>query len=204
VYRAVTGHINTYIGFEILLPVNTWRQRYLQVGCGGLCGSIGITPPQTTGHKPLADGEFVLAAEDDGHNGNSISWSSNAQQRVDFAYLSNHDVALVSRRAWQRSSTALAPGTPTSMAAHRAAMRRSMRSSGIRSTSNSILAGAPASITTELNSGLHEYTYEANYTEPHYSGSTILDQPEADIVLNAAIKVCGLKTGLILDDWACE
>ena len=35
-YCAVTGHINTYIGFEILLPTSTWRQRYLQVGCGGL------------------------------------------------------------------------------------------------------------------------------------------------------------------------
>jgi hypothetical protein len=71
-YCAVTGHINTYIGFEILLPVSTWRQRYLQVGCGGLCGSIGISPAETTDYKPLADGDFVLAAEDDGHSGNSI------------------------------------------------------------------------------------------------------------------------------------
>jgi hypothetical protein len=94
-YCAVTGHINTYIGFEILLPISTWRQRYLQIGCGGLCGSISIAPPETTGYKPLADGDFVLAAEDDGHSGNGTSWSANAQQVVDFAYLSYHDVALV-------------------------------------------------------------------------------------------------------------
>jgi hypothetical protein len=98
-YCAVTGHINTDIGFEILLPTSTWRQRYLQVGCGGLCGSINISPNQTTGYKPLADGDFVIAAEDDGHNGNDTSWYSNAQQRVDFAYLSCHDVALVSKGA---------------------------------------------------------------------------------------------------------
>ena len=73
-YCAVTGHINTYIGFEILLPTSTWRQRYLQVGCGGLCGSISISPDETTGYKPLADGDFVIAAEDDGHNGNDTSW----------------------------------------------------------------------------------------------------------------------------------
>jgi hypothetical protein len=96
-YCAVTGHINAYIGFEVLLPINTWRQRYLQVGCGGLCGSISIAPPQSTGYQPLADGDFVLAAEDDGHSGNSISWYSNPQQQVDFAYLSYHDVALVSK-----------------------------------------------------------------------------------------------------------
>jgi feruloyl esterase len=78
-YCAVTGHINAYIGFEILLPVSTWRQRYLQVGCGGLCGSISISPPQTTGYKPLADGDFVLAAEDDGHSGNGTTWSTNGR-----------------------------------------------------------------------------------------------------------------------------
>jgi hypothetical protein len=55
---------------------------------------------------------------------------------------------------------------------------------------NGVLAGAPASIMTELNSVLHEYTFEANYTEPGYSGNTILDQPEANIVLNAAMQTC--------------
>jgi Tannase and feruloyl esterase len=94
---AVTGHINTNIGFEILLPTSTWRQRYLQVGYGGLCGSIGINPPQTTGYAPLAEGDFVPAAEDDGHSGNDTSWYSNAPQRVQFAYLSYHDVALVAK-----------------------------------------------------------------------------------------------------------
>jgi Tannase and feruloyl esterase len=69
---------------------------------------------------------------------------------------------------------------------------------------NGVLAGAPASITTELNSVLHEYTFEANYTKAGYSGSTILDQPEATILLNAAIKACDPKTGLILDNQACE
>jgi pimeloyl-ACP methyl ester carboxylesterase len=69
---------------------------------------------------------------------------------------------------------------------------------------NGILAGAPASIMTELNSVLHEYTFEANYTKPGYAGSTIPDQPEADIVLNAAIKACDPKVGIILDNQACE
>jgi hypothetical protein len=203
VYCAVTGHINTYIGFEILLPTSTWRQRYLQVGCGGLCGSIGITPPQTTGYKPLADGDFVLAAEDDGHNGNSISWSSNAQQRVDFAYLSYHDVALVSKGLAEKFY-GIGPRYSyfdgCSQGGHEALDEVQRYPTDF----NGVLAGAPASITTELNSVLHEYTFEANYTEPGYSGKTILDQPEANIVLAAAIKVCDPKTGLILDDRACE
>jgi hypothetical protein len=202
-YCAVTGHINTYIGFEILLPTKTWRQRYLQVGCGGLCGSISISPAETTGYKPLADGDFVLAAEDDGHNGNSISWYSNAQQRVDFAYLSYHDVALASKGLAEKFY-GIGPRYSyfdgCSQGGHEALDEVQRYPTDF----NGVLGGAPASITTELNSILHEYTYQANYTQPHYAGSTILDQPEADIVLNAALKACAPKTGLILDDRACE
>jgi hypothetical protein len=202
-YCAVTGHINTYIGFEILLPVSTWRQRYLQVGCGGLCGSISIDPPQTTGYKPLADGDFVLAAEDDGHSGNSISWSSSAQQRVDFAYLSYHDVALVSKglaQAFYGTTPRYSYFDGCSQGGNEALDEVQRYPTDF----NGVLAGAPASITTELNSVLHEYTFEANYTKPGYSGSTILDQPEATILDNAAIKACDPTTGLILDDRACE
>jgi len=202
-YCAVTGHINTYIGFEILLPVSTWRQRYLQVGCGGLCGSISISPAETTGYKPLADGDFVLAAEDDGHNGNSISWYSNAQQRVDFAYLSYHDVALVSKglaQVFYGAKPKYSYFDGCSQGGHEALSEIQRYPADF----NGVLAGAPASITTELNSVLHEYTFEANYTEPGYSGTTILDQPEATVLLNAAIKACDPKTGLILDDRACE
>ena len=202
-YCAVTGHINTYIGFEILLPVSTWRQRYLQVGCGGLCGSININPPQTTGYKPLADGDFVLAAEDDGHSGNSISWSSNAQQRVDFAYLSYHDVALVSKGLAQKFY-GTAPRYSYFDGCSQGGNEALDEVQRYPTDFNGVLAGAPASITTELNSVLHEYVFEANYTKPGYSGSTILDQPEATILDNAAIKACDPKTGLILDDRACE
>jgi feruloyl esterase len=202
-YCAVTGHINQYIGFEILLPTSTWRQRYLQVGCGGLCGSINISPAETTGYKPLADGYFVIAAEDDGHNGNDTSWYSNAQQRVDFAYLSYHDVALVAKGlAAQFYGTApkYSYFDGCSQGGHEALSEVQRYPTDF----NGVLAGAPASIMTELNSVLHEYTFEANYSQPGYSGSTILDQPEADIVLAAALKQCDPKTGLMLDDRACE
>jgi hypothetical protein len=199
-YCAITGHINTYIGFEILLPVSTWRQRYLQVGCGGLCGSISIDPPQTTAYKPLADGDFVLAAEDDGHSGQGVSWYSNAQQRVDFAYLSYHDVALVSKglaAEFYGTGPRYSYFDGCSQGGHEALGEIQRYPTDF----NGVLAGAPASIMTELNSILHEYTYDANYNS---SGKTILDQPQADIVLNAAMKACYPKVGLMLDYRACE
>jgi hypothetical protein len=203
VYCAVTGHINTYIGFEILLPTSTWRQRYLQVGCGGLCGSIGINPPQQTGYRPLADGDFVLAAEDDGHSGNSTTWYSNPLQRVQFAYLSYHDVDLVSKGLAAKFYGA-APKYSYFDGCSQGGHEGLSEVQRYPKDFNGVLAGAPASIMTELNSVLHEYTFEANYTKPHYSGSTILDQPEADIVLTAALKACYPKVGLMLDYRACE
>ena len=96
-YCALTGHIAKYIGFEILLPTTTWRQRYLQVGCGGLCGSIGLNAPESSGYQALEDGYFVVASDDEGHSGQSDSWFSNKTQLVDFAYLSDHDLAVVAK-----------------------------------------------------------------------------------------------------------
>jgi Tannase and feruloyl esterase len=206
-YCAVTGHINTNIGFEILLPTQTWRQRYLQVGCGGLCGSISINPPETTGYQPLADGDFVLAAEDDGHSGNDTTWSTNALQRVQFAYLSYHDVALVSKglaQIFYGIQPRYSYFDGCSQGGHEALgeVQRYPRDF------NGVLAGAPASIMTELNSILHEYTYAQNYDHSSgtgdYSGNTILDQPEANIVLNAAMKACYPQVGLMLDYRSCE
>jgi Tannase and feruloyl esterase len=200
VYCAVTGHINTYIGFEILLPTSTWRQRYLQVGCGGLCGSIGITPPETTGYAPLADGDFVLAAEDDGHSGNGTTWYANPLQRVQFAYLSYHDVALVSKglaAKFYGAAPKYSYFDGCSQGGHEALSEVQRYPADF----NGVLAGAPASIMTELNSVLHEYTYAANYTS---SGKSILDQAQANIVLDAAMKACYPKVGLMLDYRACE
>lgn len=201
-YCAVTGHINTHIGFEILLPTKTWRQRYLQVGCGGLCGNINITPDETTGYKPLADGYFVLAAEDDGHSGNDTSWYSNALQRVQFAYLSYHDVALVSKglaQIFYGMQPRYSYFDGCSQGGHEALSEIQRYPTDF----NGVLAGAPASIMTELNSILHEYTYTANYSGPDYTGSTILDQPEANIVLDAAMKKCYPTVGLMLDYREC-
>ena len=96
-YCALTGTIDTHIGFEILLPVTTWRQRYLQIGCGGLCGSIGLSAPQTTAYAPLADGDFVVASQDEGHSGQGTTWSTNGEQLIDFAYTSDHLLSQVSK-----------------------------------------------------------------------------------------------------------
>src|SRR5580704_1841084 len=42
-YCKVTGTIAPAVGFEVDLPMEHWTQRYLEAGCGGMCGSINAS-----------------------------------------------------------------------------------------------------------------------------------------------------------------
>ena len=199
-YCALTGHIAKYIGFEILLPTKTWHQRYLQIGCGGLCGSIGLSAPQSTDFKPLAQGYFVVASDDEGHSGQSNSWYSNPTQRVDFAYLSDHDLAVVAEGLagkFYGTKPAYSYFDGCSQGGHEA-LTEAQR---FPKDFNGILAGAPATIMTELNSVLHEYEFDAVLNK---AGQSTLNETAADVVLKAALKKCDPKVGLMLDSQGCE
>ncbi len=199
-YCALTGHIAKYIGFEVVMPMTTWRERYLQVGCGGLCGSIGLNAPQSTGFKALANGYFIVASQDEGHFGQSNDWSTNSTQRVDFAYLSDHDLALVvnglaAKLYGVKPKYSYFDGC--SQGGHQALTEAERYPKDF----NGILAGAPATIMTELNSVLHEYEFDVVQSK---SGKSLLDETEAQTVLNAAMKKCYPRVGLMLDYRACQ
>jgi Tannase and feruloyl esterase len=200
-YCAVTGHIATNIGFEVMLPMTTWHERYLQLGCGGLCGNIGLNAPQSSSFKALADGYFVVAGQDEGHDGSGTSWSTNSSQRVDFAYLSDHDLAQVSKGLadmFYGIGPKYSYFDGCSQGGHQALAEAQRYPKDF----NGILAGAPATIMTELNSVLHEYEFN---TVNNSDGSPILSEVQADLLYNTALKECGdTKVGVILDNFACQ
>lgn len=57
----VEGYVSPQIRFEVRLPLQGWTQRYLQTGCGGLCGSLRIEAPQRP-CRMLEHGEFAMAS----------------------------------------------------------------------------------------------------------------------------------------------
>src|SRR5262247_2342252 len=78
----VKGYISPQTQFEALLPESTWQGDYLQEGCGGFCGQNGVSlsdPSRTSlhqaGYEPLANGELVVAADDQGHEGPGALWA---------------------------------------------------------------------------------------------------------------------------------
>ena len=107
------------------LPLNGWTQRYVQTGCGGLCGNANINYGQADGCPIVADGTVASATTDMGHQGlNDGSWAAgNPQAQIDFAYRGVHVTSQVAK-AIIPGSTAGGPPTRTSRAARTAAARR--------------------------------------------------------------------------------
>ena len=199
-YCELEGTIAGHIGFEVLMPTKTWRGRYLQAGCGGTCGMVSISPAQADGYAPLENGYFVVASDNEGHSGMGWSWASNPAQRVDFAYLSEHDLALVSKglaATFYGVSPRFSYYDGCSQGGHEALTEVQRYPKDFQG----VLAGAPASITAELNGLLHEWTDDVNISS---SGHPIVTTTQAQIVNNYITKKCATQTGLILDFRACS
>ncbi len=98
-YCAVQGTIALANTFVMRLPTQGWTQRYLQTGCGGLCGSATINYTAAGGYPPVADGTIASATTDMGHQGQPDgSWAAgNPQAQIDFAYRGVHVTSQVAK-----------------------------------------------------------------------------------------------------------
>ena len=98
-YCAVQGTIAPANTFVMRLPTQGWTQRYLQTGCGGLCGSANINYTAAGTCPPVSDGTIASATTDMGHQGQSDgSWAAgNPQAQIDFAYRGVHATSQVAK-----------------------------------------------------------------------------------------------------------
>lgn len=87
--------------FELRLPLTGYTGRYLQGGCGGLCGFIGdsIQPRCSSAH--LHSGAFAVAFENGGHHAANLgdaTWAAGDPELLaQFAYKAAHAVAVSSK-----------------------------------------------------------------------------------------------------------
>ena len=207
----VKGYISPQTQFEVLLPETTWRGDYLQQGCGGFCGQSGVNlqdPSRTSGYQaafpPLANGEMVVAADDQGHeaptNIDGLWGRDDPQLRVVFGYSSEHSLAVTAKaliRAFYGMGPAHSFFDGVSDGGHEAldlAQRYPADFDGI-------LAGAPANNWAPLV-GLAEPWFVLANTDA--SGRPILTADKLPALHAAVMAACADRYGVIRDPRACS
>jgi hypothetical protein len=206
----VQGYISPQTQFEILLPLTTWRGRYLQQGCGGFCGFLGVSltdPSRTSGYQapwaPLRDGEVVVAASNAGHYGaGSLDglWGKNDRWlRVVFGYLSEHSLARTAKaviRAFYGRGPAFSYFDGVSNGGRQALVLAQRYPTDF----DGILAGAPASNWAPLL-GLAEAWMVRVNTDAR--GRQILTSEKLPALHAAVMRACADARGVITDPRAC-
>lgn len=205
----VTGNIAPAIGFEVDLPTTKWTQRFLQAGCGGLCGMIHASIGNASACEPALDGQFVVAASDLGHKGRMGSpdegaFAADPQKRIDFAYRANHLTALVAKALIQ-AFYGQAPRYSYFSGCSDGGREALMEAQRYPTDFDGISAGAPAMLFQAQNSFFHAWTVAAN---TRADGSHILLADKLPVLHAAVIAHCdeldGTKDGLLSDPRVCK
>uniref|UniRef100_K3WKK5 feruloyl esterase n=1 Tax=Globisporangium ultimum (strain ATCC 200006 / CBS 805.95 / DAOM BR144) TaxID=431595 RepID=K3WKK5_GLOUD len=203
-YCQVAGTLSTKIGWQVMLPVSTWTQRYMQIGCGGLCGSIQLSVGAADGSEEVSNGNFAMAGTDMA-GGTDGTFGLDEDRVVAFAYRAVHLTALVSKQLilqyyGQKQKYAYFNGCSDG---GREAVMEALR---YPEDFNGIIAGAPAML-FQLQNSLHHGWLAASNTDSD-TGKSILISSRLSILHDAVVAACdaldGLEDGLLSDPRLCN
>jgi feruloyl esterase len=203
----VQGNIAPHIRFEAHLPVHGWTQRYVQVGCGGLCGILQVRVDHAEECQPFHDGHLATASTDMGHHESSMgdgSFGDDPSLRIDFAYRGVHLTAvavkaLIARYYGQAARYSYFSGCSDG---GREALMEAQR---FPNDFDGIAAGAAAMNFEAQNSFYHAWMARSNIDN---QGHAILTADKLPLLHAAALAECdaldGLKDGQITDPRRCR
>jgi hypothetical protein len=188
---------DSHINFEVWVPESGWNLKYLQIGCGGFCGSISYSSMG----EPLRRG-YAVAATDDGHEASGIdaSWAVGHPQKViDFGYRSlkeTTDVAKDIIMAFKANSARRSYFMGCSDGGREALMEAQRSPNDF----DGIVAGSPANYWTHLFTG---FVWDQNALAATSSGD--LSQSDLNVMSSAMLAQCaghdgGLKTDQFLNN----
>jgi len=205
-YCRVTGYVEPMVKFEVRMPLATWTQRFVQTGCGGLCGNLDIRLGHAEGCSPADHGELALASTDMGHSGglDGKFGEKDYQLRIDFAYRGVHVTTLAAKAliaAFYGQAAKYSYFSGCSDGGREALMEAQRYPQDF----NGITAGAPAMNFTTQNTFYHGWNTLKNTGA---DGKPILTADKLPILHRAALEACdasdGLKDGLISDPLSCH
>ena len=205
-YCRVTGYVEPMVKFEVRLPLKTWTQRFVQTGCGGLCGNLNIRLGNDDSCYPAQHGELALSSTDMGHSGGMDGkfGESDYQLRIDFAYRGVHVTTLASK-ALIAAFYGQAPKYSYFSGCSDGGREALMEAQRYPDDFNGITAGAPAMNFVTQNTLYHGWNATKNTDS---NGAPILTADKLPILHQAVLRACdaldGLKDGLISDPLNCH
>jgi len=93
----VQGYVNPNVGIELLLPIENWNGKVIQIGCGGFCG---INSAGGNGCRDALSKGYACVGSDDGHKASGLDakWAyNNLQAKIDYAYRGVHVAGLAGK-----------------------------------------------------------------------------------------------------------
>jgi feruloyl esterase len=201
----VFGYTSPQTYFEVKLPTATWQGDFLQEGCGGLCGQDPLTdqPLAASGCRPATNGEFVLAADDEGHltaNGMDGLWGKDDPTlRTVFGRTSEHSLAQVAKALTARYY-GRGPAHSFFDGCSDGGREALLLAERYPTDFDGILAGAPAQNWAALG-GLYEPWLARANTDP--AGHQVLTAEKLPALHTAVLKACADASDIILDPRQC-
>ncbi|TIC82677.1 tannase/feruloyl esterase family alpha/beta hydrolase [Nocardioides sp. GY 10127] len=204
-YCQVTGTIAPADTIVVRLPLEGWTQRYLQTGCGGLCGSSNISYTQTEGCTVVEDGTIASATTDMGHQGgNDGSWAADAQAALDFSYRGVHVTSLVAKEMITQFY-GHAPRFSYFDGCSDGGREALMEAQRYPDDFDGIAAGAPASNMVVQNTYHHAWNVLTNLDD---DGQYILLADKLPAIHDAVLAACdgldGVVDGVLDDPRRCD
>jgi hypothetical protein len=97
----VKGYVAPQVQFALYLPTRSYTGRYLQGGCGGMCGVIGDSLQPACDSAVAFGGSFAVGFNNSGHVGAGIgdgAWARDAPElREDYAFRATHGAAVAAK-----------------------------------------------------------------------------------------------------------
>ena len=188
---------DSHIDFEVWVPESGWNLKYIQVGCGGFCGSITYSNMG----EPLRRG-YAVAGTDDGHEagGTDGSWALGHPQKViDYGYRAlkqTTDVAKDIIMAFKANSARRSYFLGCSDGGREALMEAQRYPQDF----DGIVAGSPANYATHLLTG---FVWNQNALTATSSGD--LSQGDLNVISTSMLAQCaghdgGLSTDRFLNN----
>jgi feruloyl esterase len=202
-YCEVYGYVAPSFGFVLRLPSGNWNEKFLEVGCGGACGSLRTFMSYCD--DPLNRG-YACIGYDSGHRStvHDVKWAYNdAQAPIDYSARAPH-LAAIAGKAIISAFYTRPPQKSYFMGCSAGGLQAMRETQTFPWDFDGVIASSPSfrisSITLNAAWGIRALSDE--------NGRALLAQKELETLNRSVIDHCdlndGVKDGLIGDPRKCE